>query len=91
MSGKMLSSIDKGVIIQNQAGEMAFNRLFREILQLPIDKPLAQALLQGMADEKPDIGDVLTIQEDKIDSLTYAVPVKAEEDDSYEKDDGKSD
>ena len=53
-----------------------------------MDKPLAQALLQDMADEKPDIRDVLTMQEDEIDSLTYAVPVKAEEDDGYEEDDG---
>ena len=86
----MLSSIDKGVIIQNQAGEMAFNRLFREILQLPIDKPLAQALLQDMPDEKPNIRHVLTMQEDEVDSLTYAVLVKSEEEYSDEEDYGES-
>ena len=50
----------------DQAGEMEFTRLFQEILQNPMDKPLAQALLQDMPDEKPDIRHVLTMQEDEI-------------------------
>ena len=45
-----------------------------------MDKPLAQALLQDMPDEKPDIRHVLTMQEDEIDNLTYAVLTKEEED-----------
>ena len=46
-----------------------------------MDKSLAQALLQDMPDEKPDIRHVLTMQEDEIDNLTYAVLTKKEEDD----------
>ena len=89
MSGKMLWNIDKGVITQHQSGEMKFIRLFQDILQQPMDKLLAQALLQDMPDEKPDIRHVLTMQEDEIDSLTYAVLVKAEEDFGHEEDNGK--
>ena len=76
MSGKMLSSLEKGVITHYQASEMAFIRLFQDILQQPLDKPLAQALLQDIPDEKPNIRHVLTMQEDEIDSLIYAVLVK---------------
>ena len=90
MSGKMLSSIDKGVITQHQAGEMEFIRLFQDIIQKSIDKPLAQVLLQDMPDEKPNIRHILTMQEDEIDSLTYAVLVKSEEEDTDEEDDGES-
>ena len=50
MIGKMLSSIDKGVITQHQAGEMEFIRLFQDILKNPMDKPLSQELLQDMPD-----------------------------------------
>ena len=55
-----------------------------------MDKPLSQALLQYMPDEKPDIRHVVTMQEDEIDSLTYAVLVKSEEDDDLEDNDGES-
>ena len=41
-----------------------------------------------MPDDNPDIKHVLTIQEDNIDSLIYTVLLKAEEDDSNEKDEG---
>ena len=40
-----------------------------------------------MPNEKPDIRHVLTMQEDEIDSLAYAVLTKAEEDDNHEEDD----
>ena len=83
----MLSSLEKGVIPQHQAGEIAFIRLFQDILQQPMDKSLAQALLQDMPDEIPDIRHVLTMQEDEIDNLTYAVLTKREEDDAQEQDD----
>ena len=53
-----------------------------------MDKSLAQALLQDMPDGKPVIRHVLTMKEYEIDSLTYAVLTKAEEDDSHEEDDG---
>ena len=86
----MLSSLDRGVLTQTQAAEIAFNRLITDILQLSIDHPISQALLQDMPDEKSDIGHVLTMQEDEIDSLTYAVLVKSEEEDSDEEDDGES-
>ena len=69
----MFSSLDKGVLTQYQVCEIAFIRLSQEILQQPMDKPLAQALLQDMPDEKPNIRHVLTIQEDEIDNLTYEV------------------
>ena len=85
----MLSSLEKGVITQHQAAEIAFIRLFQDILKQSMDKPLAPALLQDMPDEKPDIRHVLTMQEDEIDSLTYAVLTKKEEDDSQEEYDGK--
>ena len=87
MSGKMLSSLEKGVITQHQAGEIAFIRLFQDILQQPMDKPLAQSLIQDMPDERPDIRHVLTMQEDEIDNLTYAVLDKRKEDDDQELDD----
>ena len=85
----MLSSLDRCVITQHQAGEIDFIRLFQGILQRPMDKPLAQALLQDMPDEKPDIRHVLTMQEDEIDNLTYAVLAKREEDNDQELDDEK--
>ena len=56
-----------------------------------MDKPLAQALLQDMPDEKPDIRHVLTIQEDEIDNLTYAVLSKEEEDVLHEEGDDQGD
>ena len=87
MSGMMLSSLDRGVLTQHQAGEIAFLRLFQDILQQSMDKPLAQALLQDMPDEKPDIRHLLTMQEDEIDNLTYAVLTKEEEDVDHEEGD----
>ena len=54
-----------------------------------MDKPLAQELLQDMPDEKPDIRHVLTMQEDEIDNLNYAVITKEEENYGHEKDDDK--
>ena len=60
----MLSSLDKGIIIQHQAAEIAFFRLFQDILQKPMYDPMAMALLQFMPGAKPDIRHVLTMQED---------------------------
>ena len=52
-----------------------------------MDKPLAQALLQDVPYEKPEIKHVLTMQEDETDCITYAVLTKEEEDDGHEIDD----
>ena len=85
----MMSKLDSGVLTQRQYGEIAFQYLIENLLDVKMDGHIALSLMEYNSTNKVDIRDVLNMSEADIDDLTYNIPQQDEEQDDKGKVDTK--